>query len=203
MKPALLLLNGRVRDPASIRRAARSAVVVAADGAAKLAVKLKLRPRFVVGDMDSLPRSLPRWPRTEFLCDFDPNRSDFEKALEFLSRAGFKKVLIAGASGGRLDHQLVNLAVAERWAKRLEISLIGDGEARLARPGLHTIPCRVGDTISLLSTGTSAVVTTGGLTFPLRRAKLPRGSRGLSNLASASRAHIRVHSGLVWIIRPG
>ncbi len=201
MKPALVLLNGRVRDPAAVRSAARKSVVIAADGGVKLAAKLKLRPRFVVGDMDSIPGRLPRWPQTEFLCDFDQYRSDFEKALELVSRTGFKRVMIAGASGGRLDHQLINLAVAERWAKKLDISLIGDGEARLLGPGNHALPCRAGDTISLLAAGTSAVVTTGGLYFPLRRAKLPRGSRGLSNLASGPRARIRVHSGLVWIIR--
>lgn len=202
MKPALLLLNGRVRDPAAVRAAARQAVVIAADGGAKLAAKLGLRPRFVIGDMDSIPRRLPRWPQAEFLCDFDQNRSDFEKALAFLSPAGFKKVMIAGASGGRLDHELINLAVAERWAKHFAISFIGDGEARLAGPGSHSLSCRAGDTISLLAAGTSAVVTTRGLAFPLRRAKLPRGSRGLSNLASGCRARIRVHSGLVWIVRP-
>lgn len=147
------------------------------------------------------PRRLPRWKNTAYLVDFDPYRSDSEKAFEFLVKSGFRKVFVAGADGGRLDHQLVNLAVMESWAKKLEIRLLGSAEAVLAGVGLHRLSCQAGDHVSLIAVGPSATVSTTGLYFPLKKAKLVRGSRGLSNLAAARRVVVRVHHGLVWIVK--
>ncbi|MDD5628740.1 MAG: hypothetical protein PHU21_06725, partial [Elusimicrobia bacterium] len=89
-RTAFLFLNGELPEPDLARRLARRAdLVVCADGGARHAVRLGLRPDVVVGDMDSLPRPLPRaWRGVSFLCDFDEDSSDFEKALRFAARAG-------------------------------------------------------------------------------------------------------------------
>ena len=204
MRPALLVLNGPVYDAAAVkRRAAAAGFVVCADGGAKVAQKLGIQPRVVIGDFDSLPKPLPRWKGTTYLFDGDEDLSDFEKALRFLHESGAGAVWVVGLWGGRPDHQLVNLAVFEKWSKSLALASVDPGWALVAGKGRHRVPCAVGATLSLVPVGPSAVVTAKGVKYPLKRTRLGRSSRGLSNQASATPVKVEVHSGSVWLALPG
>ncbi len=200
---ALLLLNGDVPEPALVRRLARRcSFLVCADGGARHAVRLGLRPHVVVGDMDSMPRPLPRsWKGTSFVCDFDEDSSDFEKALAFLSEAGCGRLYVAGLLGGRLDHALVNLALAGAYGAKASLVIVDRGLATLMGPGRYRFPLKKGELLSLLAAGKGARVSVAGVRYPLRRALLRPGGRGLSNLAGGPLS-LAVHSGRVWVMRP-
>jgi thiamine pyrophosphokinase len=203
VRPALLILNGPVADAAAVKkRAAAAGLVVCADGGAKVAQRLGLQPRVVIGDFDSLPKPLPKWKGTTYLFDGDEDLSDFEKALRFLKEGGVSAAWVVGIWGGRPDHQLVNLAVFERWSKRLSLAAVDPGYCLVAGKGRHRVPCPAGATLSLLPTGPSAVVSASGLKYPLRRTRLERSSRGLSNQAVSSPVELEVHSGSVWLALP-
>jgi len=198
-RAALLLLNGELREPAAVRALARRAeLVVCADGGARHAVALRLTPDAVVGDMDSLPRRLPSsWKKTAFVEDRDVARGDLDKSLDYLESRGAKKVWIAGALGGGLDHELVNLAALERRGDALEIAVVGGGFARLLGPGRRALDLPRGARFSLLAAPRARVTLTGAL-YGLRGEALTRGSRGLGNRV-AGRAALTVHSGRVWL----
>lgn len=196
----LLLLNGELSDALLVKRLARRArFVLCADGGARHAARLKIEPRFVVGDMDSLPHPLPRWKNTTYWCDFDQNRSDFEKALHFAQGIGCRRLWVAGGMGGRLDHAMVNLGVVERYSGEFDITLIDEGMARLLHPGRHSFMLPRGKTISLLAAAPRAKVSLSGTRYPLHKAALTQGSRGLSNKAIGP-VHLTLHSGRVWVI---
>ena len=200
MNPVLLLLNGELDSDAAVRRISKSAsMVLAANGGVKHCVRLKIRPRVVIGDMDSLPKPLPRWKDVVYLCDFDEDRSDFEKALDFLKENGAGPVWIAGALGKRLDHTLVNLSLFERYSKKLPLILL-DSNAQIAGPGRYAIRCAKGNIFSLLPVSAAARVTTRGLKYSLKNSTLRRGSRGLSNRAVSTRIEVHVLSGRLWIL---
>jgi thiamine pyrophosphokinase len=195
-RAALILLNGEVPQPALVRRAARRCRgVICADGGVRHLKPLRLRADFVVGDMDSLPRPLPRDPRTVYWCDFDEDRSDFEKALGFARDLGCARVYVAGALGGRTDHALVNLGVVERWSQELDVVLLDHGAARLVGPGRHPLPRGRFS----LSARPRAVVSITGARYPLSRFELTPGSRGLGN-AAGPRAALKVHEGRAWLV---
>lgn len=198
-KPALLLLNGEIPEPALVRRLARSCgVIVCADGGARHAAALRLEPNFIVGDMDSLPRPLPKnWRRTVYWCDFDQNRSDFEKALELLRAIGCRRLYVAGALGGRLDHALINLALAAKEAKNISITLIDRGMAAYLGPGRHRFDLSRGARLSLLAAGNGALLSASGLRYPLKRSRLAPGARGLGNVVTGP-VFLTVHTGAVW-----
>ena len=199
----LLLLNGELADPALVRRLARScSVLVCADGGARHAVRLGLRPDVVIGDMDSVPKPLPRsWRGTSFLCDFDEDSSDFEKALAFLERSGVSRLYVAGLLGGRLDHVLVNLALAEVWGAGRSLVIADRGLATLLGPGSYRLGVKRGGLISLLAAKGRARLSVTGVRYPLRRATLTPGGRGLSNVAKGA-VTLTVHSGRVWVASP-
>lgn len=197
---ALVLLNSGLGDVARVRRLGRGCLVLCADNGLRHARRLGLRPAFVVGDMDSLPRRLPNRPPCVFLCDFDEDRSDFRKTLDLARALGAREVLVAGSLGGRLDQQLANFAVAESMAARMRIAFIDEGWASPAGPGLHRLDCRPGQLVSILPATLRARVSTRGLAYALKRSLLERGSRGLSNRALSRAVRVRVHSGLVWLV---
>lgn len=198
----LILLNGELGPAAPVRRAARiSRGILCCDGAARHAAALGLQPDFVVGDMDSVPHPLPKFKKAVYWCDFDPNRCDLDKALELAVRLGCRRAYVAGALGGRLDHSLVNLAVLESFRGPLEFVLLGEGRGELVGPGRRAVPARRGQAFSLLA-APRAVVTVTGARYPLERAALSAGSRGLSNVA-LSAPEVTVHEGRVWVLTPG
>lgn len=202
MKPrsALILLNGDLRDPKAARAAARVAgAVICADGGARHAAALGLRPDFIVGDMDSLPKRRPKgWRKTLYFCDFDPERSDLDKALDFARALGAREVLIAGVLGGGLDHELVNFAALEESARGLGLSVIDGGRARLLGKGRHALPLKKGARFSLLAAPRARLVLTGAR-FGLKSELLRRGSRGLGNRAEG-KVVLTVKEGRVWAV---
>lgn len=203
MNPALLVLNGPISDPAAVkRRAAAAGFVVCADGGAKVAQRLGLRPRVVIGDFDSLPKPLPKWKGATYVFDGDEDLSDFEKALRFLEEGGAGAAWVVGLWGGRPDHQLVNLAVFEKWSARLALASVDPGWSAVLGPGKHVLPCPKGARLSLVAAGPSATVTTSGLRYPLKAFRLEKGSRGLSNEAVSTPVELRVLKGRVWVSLP-
>ena len=197
---ALILLNGDMCDPKTVRAAARRAgAVICADGGARHAVVLGLRPDYIVGDMDSLPAKLPKsWKNTRYWCDFDPERSDLDKALDFSRALGARSVLIAGALGGGLDHELMNFAALERGANGLDLRVIDRGSARLLGPGRHRLLLKKGARFSLLA-APRARLSLSGAAFGLKNEVLRRGSRGLGNRALGP-VLLTVHEGKAWVI---
>ncbi|MFI5363977.1 MAG: thiamine diphosphokinase [Elusimicrobiota bacterium] len=198
-RTVLLLLNGELREPAAVKALARRAdSILCADGGARHAKSLGVVPDCVVGDMDSVPAGLPRkWRKTAFLCDFDENRSDLDKTLDVAAASGARRVWIAGALGGGLDHELVNLAALEARGGEFEIVLIGGGAARLLGPGRHVLDVRRGERFSLVAAPRARVALTGAR-YPLRGEVLARGSRGLGNRAEG-RVVLNIRSGRAWL----
>lgn len=198
----LVLLDGELRGAAAVRARARAVdAVVCADGGARHARRLGLVPDAVVGDLDSVPRARPRgWARTEYVRVPDPERGDLDKALDHAESLGARRAWVAAALGGLMDHELVNLAVLESRRTRLELVLLGEGEARLLGPGRHVLDVRRKGRFSLLA-APRARVTLRGARYPLRDAVLLRDSRGLGNTASGP-VTLAVAEGRVWVIVP-
>lgn len=195
----LLLLNGELREPKAVKALAKRAdAVLCADGGARHALALRVVPDCVVGDMDSVPHPLPKsWTKAAFLCDFDENRSDLDKTLDFAVAQGAEKVWVAGALGGGLDHELVNLAALEARGGELAITVIGGGAASLMSAGRHALDLKRGERFSLVAAPRARVTLTGAR-YALRGEMLARGSRGLGNRAER-KVVLTVRSGRVWL----
>jgi thiamine pyrophosphokinase len=199
----LIVLNSEIGDIPEVRRLAKSCPRrIFCDGAVSQAGRLGVEPDFVIGDMDSLPARLPRFSRkVTYWCDFDPNRCDFEKALALARRLGARKVFVAGALGGRIDHTLANLALVQLYCEKIEIVLIGGGLAQTLGRGRYKIPVKSGRTFSVLPVSQPALVSISAARYVLKRARLLPGSLGLGNV-SRGLAHLTVHQGRVWLIVP-
>lgn len=184
---AIILLNG---EPYEGAIDAENAYVYCCDGAYEWA-KDKVRIDENLGDYDSLSY-LPEPAPTEIFPS-EKNFTDGEIALVRAVRRGAKEIDIYGGCGKREDHFLGNLhllyaalSLGVRAVMRGNGSLIFAGTGRVELNGFE------GRTLSLVPFGANAhIIESSGLKYPLCGLDLLYGStRGISNVAVSSRAHI-------------
>jgi thiamine pyrophosphokinase len=190
-----------------VQLAAAADHVVATDGALDLAQAHGIRVDTLIGDMDSLndPCDLEhRFPQMQILR-FPPEKdwTDLELALDWALEQSPTAITIFGATGGRIDHTMANLALLEKGLHAgVPITLLaGDASVRLIQRELCLDDAKVGDRISLLPISLFVTVSTTGLLYPLASDKLFRGKgRGVSNVVVSTPARIDVESGVLAVV---
>lgn len=178
-----------------------SSLFIAADGGAKTAKKLGLRPDIIIGDLDSFTPDGTE--RAEIIQDPDQETNDLEKALHAALHRGAIKVVIFGATGKRLDHTLKNLSVMLQFHPKLEDIRFKD---RYSMMEIIRSPFKravvPGTTLSLFPlSGTVHGITTKGLKYPLSDEMLKNGVRdGNSNEATEPTVEIEFKQGDLLLI---
>ena len=209
---AIVLVGGPMRDVAFYRPLFSGVeLIVCADGGAKLARRLGVRPHVVVGDLDSLDEATRKWLQ-EGSCRFFPHparkdETDTELALKYALTQGAEEIILLGALGSRLDHTLANillLALPELAGRKAKI-VDESQEIFLARddaPEETVIEGQVGDLVSLLPLkGDAGGIYTEGLEYALQNGTLRFGlARGVSNVMTKPVARIRVKKGVLLAI---
>jgi thiamine pyrophosphokinase len=175
---ALIFANGDIDDGAMVRRAlaaAGDALMIAADGGARVAAHYNITPQVLIGDMDSVDAQtlavldadgadIRRYPEAK-------NETDLELALLYAVERGARWLRVIGAQGGRLDQTLSNVYLLALDALRsCDARLVaGDAETLLLINGDIEIVGAAGDTVSLVpASGSAHGVSTEGLRYPLR-----------------------------------
>lgn len=210
-RKALIFANGRTHDGPVPRRAieqAPDALVIAADGGARVAQEYGLSVHAVIGDMDSLePDELAKLAANGAdvrRYPLEKNETDLELALLWTAEQGLNWIRIFGAMGGRLDQTLANIYLLALPALRdLDVRLVSRAqESWLLYPGTHVIQGTSGDTVSLIPmNGEAHGIQTENLYYPLRRETLAFGpARGVSNIMSADEAQVTFEDGLLLVV---
>ena len=180
-----------------------------ADGGARVALQLHIRPTMVVGDFDSLGSTelaqlqqlgteLIQHPR-------EKEETDLELALMWAVTQGPDEIIILGALGGRSDQMLANIMLlALPQLQHVSVRIVSECERLiLLQPTVRNIISgSVGDTISLLPIGGDVdAITTEGLQYPLHGESLRFGpARGVSNVLVAREASVCYSSGRLLCI---
>ena len=208
---ALVVLNG---DPLGsdgwlADLAARSDIVIAADGGAVRLHHAGRRPDVIVGDLDSLPPDAKeRLEAHGVAFEIHPHektQTDGELALRAAITRGADEIVIVGAFGGtRLDHLVGNLLLlANEDFAAIDVAVVTEQTTfrALSGPGTLELVGAPGDWVTLSPLSELAgAVTTDGLRYALHRADLVRGStRGVSNELTGRRASVELSTGLLLV----
>lgn len=189
--------------------AARSDVLIAADGGAVALVGAGRRPDVVVGDLDSLP-SATRTVLESQGIPFETHPSekaatDGELAVRAAVARGADEIVIVGAFGGdRLDHLAGNLLLlAHEDFAAIDVAIVTERATfrSLRGPGVLELEGAAGDWVTLAPLSEIArAVSTAGLRYPLHREDLVRGStRGVSNELTGAHASVELSDGLLLL----
>ncbi|MDP4219722.1 MAG: thiamine diphosphokinase [Bacteroidota bacterium] len=210
-KHILVLLDGEEPSEAFVRHfLIQSAFVIATDGAAKYALKHNIPLDAIIGDMDSVsPDVRKRFASkgTRIIEDPDQQSNDFEKALRFIISNPIRDVVVLGIHGKRTDHLLTNFSVLLRYADSFDKLSAYDATHEhhylTADSPWHAFNRPVGTPVSLTPLPEAHGVTTSGLYYPLRNARMVFGEReGLDNLISADTATVELIRGALLVSVP-
>lgn len=201
---AVLALEGsspdRLRDACTWARSNGSKTLrVAVDGGLRAWRSLSEPCDLFVGDGDS---ARPPRDKETILYNRDKAFSDLAGALGEMRRREARVVCLAGLTGGRLDHEWINLhelaAHARDFAGLLAPTSRGWVAVTSHGAGIETRP---GKTFSLLALAGRARVDLQGSRWTLDNASIRPGSRGLSNV-SGKRLRLTVTAGVACLIFP-
>ncbi len=181
---------------------------ICADKGAQYVLDAGLMPDWILGDLDSLDADALVFCRNVGIdiitLPTHKNDTDTEALLHCAIDNGYDDLLLLGATGGRIDHLLANLALMLAARKRSAKLRILDAahDIRLL-DDVDVIEGAVGQTFSLLPLGGDARAhAVAGVEYPLDHLILPMSSAiGVSNVLTAPRAEIRVEQGIIVLIR--
>lgn len=215
--PVVVLADGeplpRSREQALATAIDRAPLTVAADGGIARAHRLDRAVDVLIGDLDSVSAAdLARARAHGTVVEEHPNdkdATDLELALlhvvDALDDGAPREVLVVGGHGGRSDHLVgsVLLLAAARFATLRLRAWWGDDTIDVVHDTL-TLHAAAASTVSIVAMhGPAEGVTTSGLRFPLKGARLEPGSTlGISNRMDGGVATVTVARGTLAVIRP-
>lgn len=177
-------------------------LLIAADGGLASLERLGEEPDLVVGDFDSLGR-VPRGEKVTVLPR-EKDDTDTMYALRLGLERGFRRFLIYGGLGGRLDHTVANLQTLVYLNRQGAFGLLaGEGMCAVAvTEGTLVFPAGLRGYCSVFSAmGEAGGVTLEGLKYPLDRADLTGAfPLGVSNEFTGVPARVRVEKGTLLVL---
>ena len=131
-------------------------------------------PDAVIGDLDSVSPALKDLLAGRIQHFPDQETNDLTKTLTYLhSRYGKQAITLLGASGGREDHLLANLALLPTYAPLVEdLVMLTDEGYFLLITEPSTIDVLIGQQISIFNFQRTPI-SLGGVRWPLVEATLP------------------------------
>lgn len=204
IKKALILANGQPPSKRLLQKLLKSAdIFICADGGANTAAQFGLKPDLVIGDLDSIQAAtLKRFSRVPVRTIADQNRTDLEKALSWAIRKGIKQVIVAGATGIRLDHSIGNLSALAKFSRKAMITFIDDRSKLVSVGSAYEFEAPAGTVISLIPLSLCEGVVTKGLKWELKNESLKLGFReSMSNVVKSSPVSITVRRGDLLLYR--
>ncbi len=214
---AIIIANGNISNTALLYKRLKEGfgsggndIIISADGGAFNTLEMGLMPDVVIGDMDSIKQAVKekiggRSQKTRFItASPGKDESDTHLAVSYAVGLGLEKVIIAGATGGRMDHTLANIMLlASPELKNIDARILTDDSEIFVIEDSCTIKGEAGKLVSIFSLSPyTYFYKTSGLKYKLEDEKLFFSPvRGLSNIFTGETARINIKEGQLLIIK--
>lgn len=181
----------------------RPEFVIACDYGYAHALSAGIRPDLVLGDFDSYHDPLPLGLQIKTV-PVEKDDTDSMLAIREALERGYKKIIISGGLGGRIDHEISNFAALAFAAERGANCYLVDEHHQIF--AVRNTTCRISrgnwTGISIFSfNDIAAGVTLKGLKYPLTDGTLTNSfPLGVSNSFTADTAEITVKDGTLLIV---
>ncbi len=185
-EPALIIANGASCSFELLGQLLEwSPIVVVLDNAIDRVLQLDIKVDVLLGDFDDdfnpeiyKEKQFP----LEIVHTPDQNKTDLEKAFEYLIEKGHQAVNVVWATGKRADHTISNITNIVRFRNTLKIVILDDHSKIFLLPNKFEKWYPKNTPISLIPIGDVEGITTQNLFYPLHNEQLSIGYRtGSSN----------------------
>jgi thiamine pyrophosphokinase len=204
----IIFANGELPDLEKARALLQQEdYIICADGGARHALALDVRPDLIIGDMDSAEKGqlqgLKEAGVSIELFPHDKNETDLELAIHRAIELNPVAIIVIAGLGGRLDQTLANITLLTDLRLAAFDVRLDDGieEAFLCRDQVQ-VHGRRGDLVSLIPWGGAvSEVQTMKLKWALNKETLdPDRTRGISNEMLSESASISIGSGMLLVV---
>jgi thiamine pyrophosphokinase len=185
-EPALIIANGEACSFELMGELLEwSPLVVVLDSAIHRVLDLNIKVDVLLGDFDrdfdAENIRKEQYP-IEIVYTPDQDKTDLEKAFEYLIGRGFPAANVVWATGRRADHTITNITNIVRFREQLKIVIIDDYSKIFLLPKTYEKWYPKGTPISLIPVGIATGITTQNLKYSLNNEELTIGYRtGSSN----------------------
>ncbi len=188
-EPALIIANGEACNAEILGELLEwSPFVVVLDGAIQRVLDLGIKIDVLLGDFDravDIEKIHTQQSDIEIVHTPDQNKTDLEKAIEYLIEKGHKAVNIVWATGFRADHSITNMTNMVRYKNRIKAVMVDSHSKIFPLNKSFEKWYTKGTPISLIPVGIAGEITTSGLLYNLNNESLTLGFRsGNSNEAA-------------------
>ncbi len=206
MKKCIILANGDMpkKSVVAFLKKRGYTTLICADGGANSALKLGLKPDYIIGDLDSIEPKVKNYfkDRCRIIQMKRQNDTDVEKCLKFAIKNGFSEAMLLGATGSRLDHSFCNLGIVLKFFSKIKIRILHDNSLLEAHTGNVTLQTSRDEVISIYGFDKKTKVTSAGLKYPLNNTSLPFGEReSTSNVSLGDVVKLNIKNGKMFVIR--
>jgi len=185
-EPALIIANGAACDPELLGQLLEwSPLVVVLDSAIERVLELGIKVDVLLGDFDH--GFDPEIYRTsqypiEIVYAPDQNKTDLEKAFDYLIQRQIPAANVVWATGKRADHTITNLTNIVRYRNLLKIVILDDHSKIFLLPNKFEKWYTAKTPISLIPIGVVNGIFSNNLKYELKDDTLTMGYRtGSSN----------------------
>ncbi len=188
-EPALIIANGASCSQELLRELLEwSPLIVVLDAAIERVLELNIKIDVLLGDFDN-GFDADKYSQCQFPIEIvhtpDQNKTDLEKAFDYLIARKIPAVNVIWATGKRADHSISNMTNIVRYKDQLKIVLFDDHSRifRLSETFEKWYPKNT--ILSLIPVGTVAGIYSENLKWPLENGSLRLGyNSGNSNSAA-------------------
>lgn len=188
-EPALIIANGESCSQSLMQQLLEwSPLVIVLDSAIERVIQLNIKVDVLLGDFDrgfdtDYYKGL-QYP-IEIVHTPDQEKTDLEKAFEYLVARKIPAVNVVWATGKRADHTISNMTNIIRFKDTLKIVVLDDYSKIFRLPKKFEKWYTTGTILSLIPVGTVTGITSRNLSWPLLNDTLILGYRsGSSNSAA-------------------
>lgn len=185
-EPALIIANGASCQPELLGQLLEwSPLVVVLDSAMERVMELNIKVDVLIGDFD---RNFDpeKYQEEQFPIEIihtpDQNKTDLEKAFDYLIARNIPAVNVVWATGKRADHTITNITTISKYRNILKIVLLDDHSKIFLLPKKFEKWYTANTPISLIPIGNVTGIRSSNLFYPLQNDTLTLGYRtGSSN----------------------
>jgi len=185
-EPALIIANGASCQPELLGQLLEwSPLVVVLDSAMERVMELDIKVDVLIGDFD---RNFDpeKYQEEQFPIEIihtpDQNKTDLEKAFDYLIARNIPAVNVVWATGKRADHTITNITTISKYRNVLKIVLLDDHSKIFLLPKKFEKWYTANTPISLIPIGNVTGIRSYNLFYPLQNDTLTLGYRtGSSN----------------------
>lgn len=185
-EPALIIANGASCSSELLGQLLEwSPFVVVLDNAIERVLQLDIKIDVLLGDFDNdfnpeiyKEKQFP----LEIVHTPNQDKTDLEKAFDYLINKGHKAVNVVWATGKRADHTITNITNIVSYRNKLKIVILDDHSKIFLLPNIFEKWYTKNTPISLIPIGNVSGITTTNLFYSLNNEELKIGYRtGSSN----------------------